>query len=235
MTLPPLHLWNVSADLVPLPGGHRNRAFRTTGLPADLVFKSTRRTPAALDWLADVHRLARDAGFVVPTLGTSVNGRLTEAGWTCEPFLPGTPFAPRDLHLIRPTLARFHLLAQSLPQRPGFLSSQELLFCDAGGDVDLAAMPAGLAATCRAAWRALEGAPCGIVHGDLNPGNLIHGPDGRPVLLDWDECRRDLTLFDTGHLGPVSFVENRALIAWEVACSWLIEPEHARKTAARLA
>jgi hypothetical protein len=234
MTLPPLHLWTVSADLVPLRGGHRNRAFRTTGLSADLVFKTTRRAPAALDWLTPVHRLAEEAGFIVPLLRSSVNGRLTEAGWTCEPFIPGPAFAAGDLPLIRPALARFHALARDLPQRPGFLSSQQLLHRDSGGDVDLADMPAGLAQTCRAAWRALDGQAFSIVHGDLNPGNLLHCPDGRPALLDWDECRRDITLFDTGQLGPVTAVEQQALLAWEVACSWKIEPDHARKIAARL-
>jgi hypothetical protein len=53
-------------------------------------------------------------------------------------------------------------------------------------------------------------------------------------LLDWDECRRDLVLFDLGHLSKVGTVERRALLAWEVACSWMIEPDHARRVAQRI-
>jgi hypothetical protein len=48
------------------------------------------------------------------------------------------------------------------------------------------------------------------------------------------ECRRDLPLFDLGQMRVSDEVERRARLAWEVACSWLIEPNHAKEVAARL-
>ena len=76
---PPIHLWGVTAKLHPLPGGHRNTAFRTVGLRRDLVFKSTRRAPEALGWLGQVQALARQTGLHVPTPVPSRAGNLLEA------------------------------------------------------------------------------------------------------------------------------------------------------------
>ena len=62
MEQPPIEHWGVAAELRPLKGGHRNLAFRTVGLRQDLVFKFTRRSGDAMDWLLNVHDLARRAG-----------------------------------------------------------------------------------------------------------------------------------------------------------------------------
>jgi Ser/Thr protein kinase RdoA (MazF antagonist) len=231
--LPPTRLWGVDAPLVPLTGGHRNRAFRTTGVAQDLVFKSTRRSPEALAWLTPVHACARAAGITVPGLIASRNGALSEQGWTCESFLTGRAFTAADLATLAPRLRTFHHATSNLPQRPGFLSSRDLLSKDCGGDVDLSLMPPALALACRAAWAAL-GREETVVHADLSPGNILHGPDGQFILLDWDESRRDLAGFDLAQLGPSDAATRRAALAWEVACCWQIEPAQARALARRL-
>lgn len=234
MQRPPTDRWGVGAGLLPLEGGCRNRVFRTTGLRRNLVFKSTRRTPDAVAWLVEVHDIARRCGFVVPRLVRSRNGNLVEAGWTCELFVSGATLSVEDLPEIAPNIAEFHLRSAGLPQRPGFLSSRDLLEKTAGGDVDLDLMPPGLVARCRDAWRAVCGGRFSVVHGDLNPGNLLRCRDGRIALLDWDECRRDLVLFDTGQVSAAGAAERRAILAWEAACSWQIEPDHARQVAGRI-
>ena len=200
MPRPPIERWKLAADLQPLPGGHRNLAYRTVGLDRDVVLKSTRRTLEAIAWLDPAHAAARRSGFVVPDLIESAGGRLIEDGWTCETLVRGRPFAPGEMPDVLPLIAQFHEATASLPQRPGFRSSRDLITATAGGDVDLGAMPDDLVVRCRAAWRAVSGRPEAVVHGDLNPGNVIRCPDGRIGLIDWDECRRDLTLFDLGPL-----------------------------------
>lgn len=232
--LPPTGLWGVDAPLCRLTGGHRNHAFRTTGLAQNLVFKSTSRSVEALAWLAPVHAAARAAGFAVPGLIPSRNGALSDQGWTCEPFLTGTPFTAADLPALAPRIQSFHRAARAFPQRPGFLSSRDLLAQDRGGDVDLSQMPAALARACRAAWAALPGEET-VIHADLSPGNILHGADGLPILLDWDESRRDRAAFDLAQLGPPDAATRRAALAWEVACCWQVEPDHARVLARGLA
>ncbi len=231
---PPTWLWVVTAEVRPLTGGHRNLAFRTIGLTQELVFKSTRRPDAGLRWLVQVQDMARHSGFVVPQMMPSRHGALVDDGWTCETFVAGEPLTAPEMPVIQPLIQRFHDLAAKVAQRPGFRSSRSLLRHRAGGDVDLGAMPPALVQACRAAWRAMPAGPQSIVHGDLNPGNLLRCADGRIALLDWDECRRDLVVFDLGQLRTPDPVEARALLAWEVACSWRIEPNRARRLAQHL-
>ncbi|WP_172328049.1 phosphotransferase [Mangrovicoccus sp. HB161399] len=234
MERPPLDAWDCSAPLVPIRGGHRNRAFRTTGLARDLVFKSTRRSEAALGWLAPVHDAAEAAGLRVARPLPSRRGRLCEAGWTCEALIEGRPLPAARMRLLQDPLARLHAACRGLPQRPGFASARDLLDRDGGGDIDLAALPAEVAGTLRDAWQALAHRAETAIHGDLTPGNLLQCPDGRIALIDWDESRRDLALFDQGQLGPVDSREWRAILAWEVACSWASEPAYAERILKRL-
>ncbi len=234
MERPPLDAWGCSAPVVPIRGGQRNRAFRTTGLACDLVFKSTRRSEAALAWLAPVHDAAEGAGLRVPRLRPSRRGRLCEGGWTCEALIEGRPFPATRLAQLADPLAALHAACCALPQRPGFASARELMTLDDGGDMHLAALPGPVAETVRDAWHALAHRPETAIHGDLNPGNLLQCPDGRIALLDWDESRRDLALFDLGQLGPVDSREWRAILAWEVACSWASEPAYAARVLKRL-
>lgn len=234
MDRPPTAHWGVTADLQRLAGGHRNLAFRTLGLQRELVFKSTRRSPADIGWVLDVQHIARRSGFVVPLVIESLNNRIIEDGWTCETFIEGSQFTPDALPAILPQISAFHEATSGMAQRPGFLSSQALLEQAAGGDVDLDSMPPDLVSLCRDAWRAVSTRSEAVVHGDLNAGNLLRCRDGRAALLDWDECRRDLTLFDLGQLRDDDKDGCRARLAWEIACSWQIEPDHARSLARRL-
>ncbi len=233
MDRPRTEYWGVAAELRPLTGGHRNAAFRTLGLRRDVVFKSTRRSPAAIAWLLSVHDRARDAGFVVPRLLESRHGNLVEDGWTCETFIQGRNLGASELPGIRPLIEEFHEAAAGLMQRPGFLSSVSLLYSGSGGDVNLDAMPEEIVFRCREAWRAVSNRREAVIHGDLNTGNVLKVKDGRFALLDWDESRRDLVLFDLGQLQADDEAGRQARLCWEVACSWLVEPEHAKVVANR--
>ncbi|MEM9853864.1 MAG: phosphotransferase [Pseudomonadota bacterium] len=234
MQTPPLDAWNISASLKALTGGHRNLAFKTSGLRRDLVFKTTRRSESAIAWLAPVHRAAIAAGLRAPEHIPSTRGRLIESGWTCEPFIEGRAAPPEALYALWPAMNALHQSLGALPQRPGFLSSRALLSVETGGDIDLRAMPAKLRHLCREAWSAPAQGAETVIHGDLNASNLLVCEDGRLALLDWDECRRDHAFFDLGLLKPLGPSEAQAILAWEVACSWRLEPQRAKALATRL-
>lgn len=229
-----MELWDISAPTRRLNGGHRNIAYRTLGLTPNLVFKQTRRSEASLRWLVPVHNAARSAGFVVPQLIEGIRGNIMEAGWTCEPYFDAKPFAPHDLPLIKSRITSLHRLTRNFAQRPGFVSAADLSLTNAGGDIDLAKMPSKLACRCMKAWEDLKGADQAAIHGDLTPSNLLWQDDGKPVLLDWDEARVDASLFDHIQLTERDKRDAgalRASLAWEICCSWRIEPAHARKLA----
>lgn len=234
MDRPKTEKWGISTDLKSLSGGKRNHTVRTDGLEAEVVFKSTTRSPAAIAWLIDVHKRAREVGFIVPKFLESGDGNLVEDGWTCEQFIRGQPLSRDELHRIHRQILEFHSAAANLEQRPGFLSVVDLLTNRTGGDVNLNAMPRDLVERCRSAWSAVSDRQTAIVHGDLNSGNVIMTEDERYALIDWDESRRDLALFDLGQLAAIDEAGRRAHLAFEVACSWLVEPEYAQNVARRL-
>lgn len=226
--------WGACTILKPLPGGHRNTAYLIECQGERHVAKSTRRCPEALAWLAPVHDLAEAAGFLVPRLVPSVDGRLVISGITVEKFLDGTPPSPHQLANLLPRFQEFHTLAQTLPQRPGFASSTRLRHASQGGDVDLAQMPPALVEHCRKQWQAWADAPQSVVHGDLSLNNLLVTDTGQFGLVDWDEARVDLTLFDTlnGRAAQGETLTDREtnlLLSWEIAVCWLVEPEYARR------
>lgn len=233
---PPIECWNIEAEIQPLRGGHRNLAFRTIGLGVgrDLVFKSTRRTEASIRWLLQVHAIARRSGIEIPELRRSLGGNLVENGWTCEGFVHGSLAPKADLKALLPLVKQFHRNTDGVSQRPGFESSNALMTLEKGGDVDLSKMPSKIASKCQHACRGIEKQQMSIIHGDLSYGNLMRTPNGCVALIDWDECRRDHVSFDIHAIAPQGEEMERARIAWEVACSWQIDPDYAVELATKL-
>ncbi|WP_299597788.1 phosphotransferase [uncultured Tateyamaria sp.] len=221
---PPLGAWGLTGQPVPLPGGHRNAVLRV----GQHVLKSTRRSEAAIGWLLPVARHAEVCGLKVPApLRSSLNTFVVD-GWICEPFCAGGPTPPKA---IADKITHLHSTAADLPQRDGFASARDLLTAQSGGDIDLAEMPPDLVVQLRAAWSAIS-LETTHVHGDLNPNNILTDTDGTVTLIDWDEARRDHPLFDTATWSEAQTpIIKRAALAWEIACSWLLEPAHARMLA----
>ena len=236
-----LRHWPPGRVVKNLPGGHRNTVVLVEMAGRVYVAKSTRRSEAALRWVADAMQEARAAGFATPEFVPSSQNRLMEDGVTVETFIEGSPATVEDLLGAQPRLERFHQATRDWPQRPGFATATDLLTLEKGGDVDLdlSQIPPDLVATCRAAWTLFVGEPVSVVHGDLNTANVLKTPDGRLALLDWDEARLDASLFDTtisqGDAdGQLPHALTKALVAWEVAVCWHVEPGHARRQAERL-
>lgn len=232
---PPLRHWGIEAEVSPMAGGNRNTVWRTHGLAQNLVFKTTRRDELAVLWLIPVLLTARKrAGMQVPMMKPGLSGRWVCEGWTCETLLEGDHVAPEELTELSAQMALFQSVLCDMPQRPGFLSSPALLTGWFGGDVDLCLLPTDLRQLCRDAWRSVSSRVCTVVHGDISPSNVLRQPSGALALVDWDECRFDLSLYDEVPLGQGDAAARRAHLAWEVACSWKREPAYARKMADRL-
>jgi len=219
----------------PLSGGHRNTVLRGVGPGSAYVFKTTTRSPQQLAWLARVKQPALEAGFVVALPQRTLSGAVAAAGWTMEPWVAGTPPGAGDLPRLRTAIASFHRRTIGMPQRPGFATARALLTEDRAGDVDLSQMPDTLQSMCRAAWAMLPEEQCCVIHADLNPSNILVTEAGRFALLDWDEARVDLPLFDRLALGETGDPQARcAALAFELATCWCIEPKRAHRLARML-
>jgi serine/threonine protein kinase len=233
-----LKAWGEYKVLAPLEGGFRNTAFLVESHNTKRVAKTTRRSEAAMRWLQPVHAAAKQAGLITPDLIENTHGTLVSNGVTLETFIEGRAPSPQELLEMQPQIQTFHNLTRTLPQRPGFASSIELLHATSGGDVDLNAMPNELVALCREHWREHLGHKQSVVHGDLNANNILITNDGQYGLVDWDETRVDVSNFDTQALRRTSdtTLDSRSttwLEAWEVAVCWQVEPAYALEVAKR--
>ena len=179
-------------------------------------------------WLQRLLGLAARAGLGSAAPLPSTDGRLVVGDWTAERWVEGRSGTRDDLRSLAPRIARMHALARGLPARPG-----------AGGAAgsgrgrppgDAASAPVRL----RAALADARHGEVTAIHGDLHPGNLVVAPDG-PVLIDWDEARRDGASFDLAALGRhVPPQAERLSAIWEIGCCWRPEPERARRLARAL-
>jgi hypothetical protein len=218
-----------------MEGGHRNLSFlvrNATG--ARCVAKTTTRCEEALAWAARVQVVAAGTGMGAPSYIPGPDGRYGIAGLTLEPFADGKYARKAELTRVRAPLARLRRITEGWPQRPGFASAAGLLDNPKGGDVDLTLLPTDVADACRTAWLPLRGRRETVVHGDINTTNVLIGPTGGLVLLDWDEARCDTPLFDMTPFCETSPLLVQARLAWEVAAGWRAEPAYARALATRL-
>lgn len=215
-----------------LGGGHRNEVLEARRGAERLVCRITRRPAAALQWELELMKFLGDNGFLVPQVVPTDTGQLHADGTVLQRWLPGHPPTASDWPAITAELRRLHDLTADYPQRPGFLSTSELLRANQGGDVDLTAMPPSAVAACRTAWSALNDRHA-VVHGDPCAANIRVSATGIG-LLDWDESRvdhPDLDLADLPNtpLPPARQLRARAAVnAWEAAAGWTLEPDYAR-------
>ena len=233
-----------------LGGGSRNDVREVWVGSVRHVARWSPRSAPALAWETDLLLDLARAGLHVPRPVSTPDGRTQVDGVTVVTWLDGDPPESRaDWRAVGTTLAHLHTLTRERGQRPGFVAVTDLRTTTLGGDIDLDGMPADAVATCRAAWAALPPDPPAVVHGDPGAAN-VRLWRGQAGLIDWDEARVDLPLFDLVSLplprvdiarltgqplsGPGLAAARRAALAWEVANGWTVEPAYARRCLDRL-
>lgn len=218
--------------------GFRNRVWSIRIRGERFIARQPLRDADALDWELDLLEALHENGFHVPRPVRTGTGRRHVDGLVVFTFVSGErPQNPQDWQLVGRELRRLHEFTKGWPQRPGFVTSRELLTADTGSDADMSLLPPEDAALCRDAWEALPEAGVAVVHGDPSPENVVLDGD-RVGLFDWDEARVDLPLLDLGALPdaeaaaltPEQFrPARRASVAWEAAVCWQIERDYAQR------
>ncbi|WP_291413070.1 phosphotransferase [Actinophytocola sp.] len=227
--------WGAVSVVGRLGGGRRNEVLELRLGGERVVGRVSRRSVASLDWELDLLEFLSGAGFLVPAVVPTVDGRRQVDGVVVQRWLPGREPTADDWPAVASELRRLHSVTAGRPQRPDFRSTTELLTVSHGGDVDLSVMPAWAVAACRRAWAALTG-PQAVVHGDPCAENVRVTAAGIG-LLDWDEARVDHPDLDLADLpgSDLPYPVRAAIDAWEAAAGWQLEPDYARSRLARLA
>jgi Ser/Thr protein kinase RdoA (MazF antagonist) len=216
------------ARIEPLSGGVANDVWCVEVDGRMAVGRLGARSDADLGWETELLQHLDREGLTVPVPIPTTDGRLFSDGLVLMTYVEGgPPETNHDWHRVADTLRQLHRLTQGWPQRPGWLSSTDLLHAETGTRIDLRAMPPEGVARCRAAWARCSGRSTCVVHGDPNnTGNVRITPDG-VALIDWDESHVDVPDLDlvlpynAADLDRAAFdIAEQASAAWEAAVCW---------------
>jgi len=212
----------------PLTGGVANDVWRVRIRGQIAVGRLGSRSDADLAWeTALLQHLDRE-GMAVPVPIPTSDGRLFANGLVVMKYMEGgPPQSQSDWRRVADTLRELHRLTQGWPQRPGWLSSTDLLHAETGTRINLSAMPPEAVIRCRAAWARLAGRRTCVVHGNPNnPGNIRMTGD-QVALIDWDESHVDVPDLDLVLPGNAAGLDDgahdiaaQASAAWEAAVCW---------------
>lgn len=146
--------------------------------------------PAWADWLADLFSGIVGDGFrVARPLPTRSGGWMAPGGWYAWTFLEGRHAQGQDLPTVAPAISAFHVALAGQPW-PARLRREESPFTRADraawGPVPTVAHPrlAGLLDRLAEVRQPLPGLAEQIIHGDLNPDNILVAPGLPPAFID---------------------------------------------------
>lgn len=227
--------WDGLALVEPLRGGSRNAVWLGSLGGDRVVVRRSRRSAESLAWEVELLAFLTDAGFHVPPVLRTSDGRSSVNGVVVQRWVDGrAPSSRSDWHLVADELRRLHDLTGAYPQRPGCVIIRDLAQWRRSVDVDLDATPVEIAERLLEIFAAFADVPAAVVHGDPGPENLRIGPDRSVGLLDWDESRVDVVWHDLSNLGIQVLNDDdhrrakRLSNAWEAANGWTLEPDYAR-------
>ncbi len=226
----------------PIDEGNRNAVWRATLDGEAVAVRRSRRSEASLDWELDLIELLDGAGFRVPTVRRTLDGRRHHERFVVQRWLDGRPPASEDdWRLVADTLTEVHRLSgPSHRQRPGCQVVTALGRTDRSVDADLSALPSEVCEEVLTVFATVVDAPVAAIHGDPHGSNLRIADDGSVGLLDFDESRVDVCWHDLSNLGVRVLddeTHRRAELlsdAWEAANGWVAENAYARRRLASL-
>jgi uncharacterized protein (TIGR02569 family) len=171
---------------VPLPGGEE-RTYKV----GNAVLKQLHRGSAVVtSWTADLHAGIREDGFrVARPLPTPGGGWITDDGWSAWTFLDGHHDYRGRIGECVAAITRYHVALRAYP-RPAFIDTVDDPFRRADrhafGDRPSQIHPV-LAEQVDALYairKPLVGLPDQLIHGDLNPGNVLLSAGQPPAIID---------------------------------------------------
>jgi Ser/Thr protein kinase RdoA (MazF antagonist) len=228
----------------PATGGNRTRNVWLGELDgAPVAVRRSRRPDPSLAWELDLMARLDRAGFRVPTVIPSGDGRPSVGGVVVQRWLDGRePSIDDDWRAVAAELQKLHRVTIGWAQRPGCCIVTELRATRRSVDADLDRVPPEVADLALAVFdRVPSRVPAAVIHGDPGPANVRIADDGQVGLLDWDESRVDVVWHDLSNLGLQVLdtadhdAANRLSDAWEAVNAWQAEPAYARRRLARLA
>lgn len=208
-----LHQFGLSAPPDQLPGGSQP-TFRV----GKAVLKRVKETslennhsPQLIQWIAEFTPRLAMYGFRLPQPITTTDGRwITDEGWTAWSFLEGQHATAQDIPQCIAGITAFHQALRAIPKHP-LLDDNRTPWGKAHqwcwGALPTAVQPQlqPLVQALAALRQPIQTSPPQLIHGDLNPENILIAPGLPPAFLDfspfWAPAEFALAIF-ANWIGP---------------------------------
>jgi hypothetical protein len=168
-----------------LPGGE-NRSYRA----GDIVYRQESRIPEAT-FIAELYASLPTLSFRLPQPIRSFQGAwVSPERWSVWSFIEGRPAAPGDIPIVIEACEAFHQALAGLPY-PSFLATKDTPYTRANAVAwgvlpnDLDELLEPYATQLVSLRKPLPNFSAQLVHGDLNPVNILIAPGLPPAFLDF--------------------------------------------------
>jgi uncharacterized protein (TIGR02569 family) len=187
--------FGVSPDIALLPGGSDQKTFRS----GEVVLRFLGDFAAdAGNWNADLFDRLDQQGFRVAKPRRAAEGSWVVNGWVAEEFLVGESVTLQDVPEAISAITAFHHALVGVPL-PEYRKHARTLWDRAGewawGDIPERIDPRLFALASRlATLRTPVHLPDQLIHGDLNPDNILVADELPPAIIDLAPCWRPAPL-----------------------------------------
>jgi hypothetical protein len=208
-----LRQFQLNADIDQLPGGSQP-TFRV----GHAVLKRVKETslennhsPQLIQWIADFTLRLDMTGFRLPHPIATRDGRwITDDGWTAWKFLEGRHATAHDIPVCIEGIVALHCALQSIPKHRLMDNNQTPWgkahwWCWHERPAVVQPQLHALVDRLYALRHPIATSPAQLIHGDLNPENILVTPDLSPGFIDlapfWAPAEFALAIF-ANWIGP---------------------------------
>lgn len=188
-----LRQFDLPIELHQLPGGSQP-TFRA----GNAVLKRVKETslennhsPQLIQWIADFTPNLQQDGFRLPQPIATTNGSwITEDGWTAWSFLEGRHATVGDILSCIAGISAFHRALQAIPKHPLMDDNrtpwgEAHQWCWGAPPPTIQPQLQPLVERLYALRQPIQPSPAQLIHGDLNPENILIAPGLSPAFLDF--------------------------------------------------
>lgn len=191
--LPIMRQFGLDGEIGILPGGSR-KTFRVGNAVLKRIHATSLEndhSPALAEWIAEFSLRIEQRGFRLPRPLPTLDGRwVAPGGWTAWTLLEGRHATRDDIPACIAAIEALHAALKGIPIHPLMIGNSTLWgkahrWCWGEKPPEVHPKPAALVDELYALRRPIQTRDWQLIHGDLNPENILIAPGLPPAFLDF--------------------------------------------------